>query len=155
MRRPLAVRVAAIFSLASLAACTTLGPGELFFRGEIATRNDRLATYPMAQQWEIFRYGNQRIHPPTTGLAAVLARGGKPMADYVVSQVEGSERELDYRDALVVLRAMRWNEDYDMCGDSALQVRLKQQNARFPDGAWHTVILKMHEDLCRPAQRSI
>jgi hypothetical protein len=143
--------MAVIVGLACLAACSTHSPGSDFFREDIATRYDRLATYPMAEQWEIFRYGNQQIHPPTTGLASVLARGGKPMADYVVGQVEGSKRELDYRDALVVLRTMQRNGDYDVCGDSALQARLERQGPRFPDGVWHAVIQKMQEGLCRPA----
>jgi hypothetical protein len=145
-------RLCAALLMASLSSAAVAAEkvGAEFWKGPIATREARLSGYTMAQQWEIFRYANQRVHPPATGLANVLAHGGKPMADYVVAQAESSGRELDYRDALRILQAMRWSGTYDVCGDAALQTRLERQNVRFEKSGWHGVMLQLQRGPCRP-----
>jgi len=64
-----------------LGCCTVLGgcanhrlEKEFFFKNSAATRMDRLRQYSLDDQYRLFRYGNDRIEPPLTGLAKPLQR---------------------------------------------------------------------------------
>jgi len=73
-----------------------------FFKGDIPTRMERFEEYPLEQQWRIFLYGNQKIHPPTKSLALPIAKKGYMALEYIILQLRESENEPDFRDALVV-----------------------------------------------------
>lgn len=55
-----------------------------FFRGEIPTRLERLENYSLEDQWRIFLYGNQVVHPPVKGLALPVARQGRIALEYIL-----------------------------------------------------------------------
>ena len=48
--------------------------------------------YPLDEQFKIFLYGNQEIHPSLTGLAEPIARRGKSALDYILEQIRNSEK---------------------------------------------------------------
>lgn len=124
-----------------------------FFNGEIRSRVERLETYPLEQQYRIFLYGNQTIHPPATGLALPLARKGKPALDYILEQLSKSENDLDFRDSLVVFQMMQWGGHYNVCADVAAMEVIKSNKMRIHHAAWRNVYSQMLHDLCRVKQR--
>lgn len=132
-----------------LAGCSA-GPLERdFFRGDIPTRNQRLAGYPMEQQWRIYLYGNQVIHPPATGLAEVLARRGEPMLRFILKSLESTENDLDYRDSMVVFQMMQWGGHYGICSDRTILSRIRSNQDRIGDPRWRQVYAEMLKELCR------
>lgn len=120
-----------------------------FFRGDIPTRMERLETYPLEQQWRIFLYGNQVIHPPTTGLALPIAKQGKPALDYILQQLEHPKHELDFRDSMVVFERMQQGGYYDVCGASTAMEAIRRNENRISHAGWRDVYRQMSEDLCR------
>lgn len=120
-----------------------------FFNGDIATRNDRLGGYPITQQWKIYLYGNQVIHPPATGLAIVLARQGKPALDYILTSLDSTNNDLDYRDSMVVFQMMEWGNYYRICADESMLSRIKKNQYRIQNPGWRRVYVEMLAELCR------
>jgi len=119
-----------------------------FFRGDIATRSQRLADYPMEQQWRIFLYGNQERHPPATGLAAVLARGGEPMLRFILKELESTKRDLDYRDSMVVFQSMQWHGDFAICADRETIARIRGNQEKIVHSEWRRIYAEMFRELC-------
>lgn len=120
-----------------------------FFQGEISTRNQRLAGYSMEEQWRIFLYGNQVIHPPATGLAEVLARQGEPMLKLILKSLESTKSDLDYRDSMVVFQMMQWHGDYAICASADVLARIKSNQGRIGSSDWRRVYGEMLAELCR------
>lgn len=129
-------------------ACLSEPVERQFFKGDIPSRIERLEAFPLDQQWNIFRYGNQVIHPPATSLALPIAKRGKPAVVYILGQLEQSENDLDFRDSLVVFQTMQWGNHYDVCGDDAAiqAIRDNQQKIRHPD--WRAVYGQLLGGLC-------
>ncbi len=139
------------FFLLLTSACHAESVERQFFSGDIPTRMERLTTYPLEQQWRIFRYGNQVIHPPTTGLALPIAKQGKPALDYILKQLEQSQDDLDFRDSLVVFQTMQWGGFYDICGDEVAVVAITRNESKISHPDWHDVYSQMLGDLCNRA----
>jgi hypothetical protein len=140
--------------LAAIGTCACAGPEKEFFRGDLATRVERLAAYPLAQQWEIFRYGNQVRHPPDTGLAIPIARRGKPALDFVLHELQIGASDLDYRDSMVVFQTMQWGRHYDICADEVALKRIQANAALIRSPDWRKVYEEMLQNLCRHANRN-
>lgn len=75
-------------------------------RGSWAGTSEELEKYPLEQQYEIFVYGMQKVHPPDSELANAIAKHGKPAMDYVLSMVAASGKDMDYVDSMEVFEAM-------------------------------------------------
>lgn len=142
--------VSILWLLVALAGCSAQTVEREFFHGDIPTRNQRLAGYPMEEQWRIFLYGNQVIHPPATGLAAVLARQGEPMLQFILKSLEASKNDLDYRDSMVVFQMMQWHGDYAICDNGDILSRIKNNQNKINNLAWRKVYGEMLKELCRP-----
>ena len=71
-----------------------------------------LENYPLEQQYEIFLYGMQKVHPPDTQLAQAIAKRGKPALGYVLQMVAASNRDIDYVNSMQIFNAMVRMGDY-------------------------------------------
>lgn len=126
------------------------GPSEeQFFKGAIKTRLERMEGYPLDQQYRIYLYGNQVIHPPATGLAIPLAKKGKPALDFILNELHGSKNDLDFRDSLVVIQTMQWGGYYDVCGDATAMDAIRKNQGKIRNPAWRKVYGQMLDDVCR------
>ena len=134
--------------LATATACNGNSIEKQFFRDDIRTRMERLETYPLEQQWRIFLYGNQVVHPPNKTLALPIAKQGKPALDYILEQLEQPQHELDYRDALVVFDRMQEGGYYNVCGDEPAMDAIRRNESRISHTGWREVYRHMLDDLC-------
>lgn len=130
-------------------SCRAESVEKQFFRGDIPTRMERLEAHSLEQQWQIFLYGNQVIHPPTTGLALPIAKQGKPALDYILKQLEHPKHELDFRDSMVVFERMQQGGYYDICSDATAMEVIRHNESRISHSGWRDVYKQMLEDLCR------
>lgn len=131
-----------------LVACGSTSVEQRFF-DEYASRSEReaiLERYPIDDQYKIFVYGNQQIHPPHTDLARVLARRGKQAVEYVLDQVDGSKNDLDYRDSLLVFEFMQNDGYYPVCTDARVMGVLAENERAISDMAWRA---HYHDKLAR------
>ena len=131
-------------------SCRADDQAEAFFSGDASSRIDRLDRLPMDQQWKIFKYGNQVRHPPATVLASPIAKRGKVAVYYILDDLNGSESDLDYRDALVIFQTVQWGGYYNVCGDGTALERIQRNETRIADKSWKTVYAQMFNELCRP-----
>lgn len=133
----------------ALTGCNAQPVERDFFRGDIPTRNQRLGSYSMEEQWRIYLYGNQVVHPPATGLAEVLARRGEPMLRFILKSLESTKNDLDYRDAMVVFQTMQWRGDYAICADEEVMSKIKSNRDKIGNPNWRRVYGEMLKELCR------
>jgi len=138
-----------VLLLALFTGCIYASAPKEFFVGDVATRSERLSKYSNSEQWEIYLYASQVIHPPATGLASVLAKKGEPMFRYILERLDASDNDLDYRDAMVVFQNMQWHGSYLICSNAADIRRIESYRDRIKSPAWRGVYLEMFVRLCR------
>lgn len=136
-----------------MAACAVSSGEASFFEGDIHTRLDRLEKYPLEQQYRIYLYGNQVIHPPATGLAIPLAKKGKPALHFILNELKKSQNDLDFRDSLIVVQSMQSGGYYDVCGDSVSMSALRENQAKIRNPGWQRVYEQMLYDVCKTNTR--
>ena len=111
-------------------------------------REVELEKYPLEQQYRIFKYGNQVIHPPQKSLARVVAKRGKPALDYVLEQVRNHQDDLDIRDSMVIFTALERGGYYSVCEDAQVMEEIKANENKIQHAGWREVYHQMLETLC-------
>jgi hypothetical protein len=139
--------------LIAFASCHAESVEKQFFKEGFVSRVERLERYSLEDQWRIFLYGNQVVHPPLTDLALPLAERGKPALDYILQQLEQSKSDLDFRDSLVVFRRMRGGGYYNVCGDASAMQAIKGNESKVRNPGWRDVYGQMLRDLCKETER--
>lgn len=133
-----------------LNACAYIGVGfigpksegakfyEIFHeRGDYGGRSAELEKYPLEQQYEIFLYGMQKVHPPDTGLASAIAKRGKPGLNYVLRQVATSNRDMDYVDSMEIFRSMARGRHYPVvCHDAEVMEEIEANGNSISHEGW-------------------
>ncbi len=139
----------AVVVSALLAGCQTTAEQADF----LAVRgNDRaavLATYPREQQWRLFKYANQVIHPPMTGLSSVLAREGEPMLRLILASLDTTDNDLDYRDGFEVFADMQRIGSYRVCVDRPVLAKIEGYRGKIRDVFWREYYGDTLREMCR------
>ena len=110
--------------------------GRDFYRGSVATMTERIATYSIADQWEIYYYGTTSIHPPDYTLSVPLARNGEPMALYIMSYLDSSREDHYFLNSLDVLERMVYRKYYDYCQNPSIIAKLNANQSLIKDAFW-------------------
>lgn len=134
--------------LIAVASCQANSVGKKFFKDGYAARVERLGTYPLEEQWSIFLYANQEVHPPLKDMALPIAKQGKSAVDYIFDQLVQPRHELDFRDSMVVFKRMQQGGYYDICGDEGAMETLRRNEGRISHPGWRDVYRQMLDDLC-------
>ncbi len=130
-------------------SCRTEFVEKQFFSGDIPTRMERLEAYPLDQQWRIFLYGNQVIHPSIKSMALPIAKKGKLALDYILQELKHSRNEPDYRDSLVVFERMQQGGYYDICSDGAAMTEIIANKDKITHLGWRGLYEEVLDDLCK------
>ena len=109
---------------------------------------DKLYNYSLEDQFKIFLYGNQTIHPSMKSLAIPIAKRGKPALDYVLNQIRESNNDLDFRDSIQIFRAMEKGGYYSVCSDSPALKEIKANENKIKDLEWREIYHNMLQNLC-------
>jgi len=109
---------------------------------------DKLYNYSLEDQFKIFIYGNQTIHPSMTDLAIPIAKRGKPALDYVLNQIRESNDDLDYRDSIVIFWAMEKGGYYSVCSDTPALKEIKANENKIKFLGWRKVYHNKLQNLC-------
>ena len=137
-----------------LNACAYIGVGfigpksegakfyEIFHeRGDYSGRSVELEKYPLEQQYEIFLYGMQKVHPPDTELASAIAKRGKQALEYVLRMVAASNKVMDYVGSMEIFRAMVVGGHYLVCDDVEAMKQIEANGSRIADEDWRRYYL--------------
>lgn len=111
-------------------------------------RVEKMEKYPLEQQYKIFLYGNQKMHPPHKGLARPIARRGKPALDYVLEQIRDSENDLDFRDSIIIFKDMQQQGYYDVCKDALAMDEIKSNETKIRYDGWLKFYREALYELC-------
>jgi hypothetical protein len=108
-------------------AATDVGCGahdfekHFFFSEPPATRVERSRKLSLEQQYLVFRYGNDVIHPPLMDLAEPIADRGKEAVPFLLKQLQLDGRDISIRDIVWVFTLMALSRTYDVKSDPAIQ----------------------------------
>lgn len=127
-----------------LLICTTLitcnnQPGNqrlekgFFFKHPRATRLQRLGQYPLEEQYQIYRYGHDRIEPPDLELAEPIAQKGQAVVPFLKEKLGSDKDDLAVRDILYLFEQMLWMNTFDVRQDASLMQTLKSRVANIKD----------------------
>jgi len=126
-----------------LIGCTGHGMEKAFFQQPLQTRVERLRQYSLEDQYRIFRYGNDVVHPPLTNLAVPIAERGSGAIPFLKSRLETEHDDFSIRDILRIIEEMKWSKSYDVKGDEALIRILKSMVDGMRDKEWQSICTKM------------
>jgi hypothetical protein len=104
---------------------------------------ERLASfneYPIDQQYAIYLYGNQVLHPPALYLADALAANGQTIVAPLSDRLAASENDQTIRDLVMVFSAMNRLKSYDVARDASLMRRLTEATARMRETEWKRIV---------------
>ena len=115
--------------------------GREFYSGSLDTQSmgERIATYSIPDQWEIYYYGTAVIHPPHFGLSKFLAKNGEPMAIYMLEYLKAPVDEMYFLNSLDVFGDMKLFGYFDYCADPTIIEKLNQNQSLMSHTGWRSI----------------
>jgi hypothetical protein len=135
--------VAAIVCLITVVACQTRDFERRFFKQPLETRVERSRQLSLEEQYKVFRYGNDVVHPPLMDLADPIAERGRAAVAFLLSQLDGDHRDTATRDILLVFERMAFLKSYDVKADQVVMKTLSARVANMRDRQWQPTCQKM------------
>jgi len=123
--------------------CEHNGMEGRFFDKPAEDRLSRLRQYSLEDQYKIYRYGNDKIEPPFTDLAAPIAERGAAAIPFLLGQLNSTADDLTVRDVLFIFQTMASSKSYDVKADQALMALLTSKVSGMNDTNWRQVCLQM------------
>jgi len=114
-----------------------------FFDKPAADRVERLRQYSLADQYKIFRYGNDRKEPPPMELANPIAERGASAVPFLMEQLNASAEDIAVRDILLIFETMEASGSYNVKADAPLMGVLASKVSGMKDKDWQAICLKM------------
>lgn len=125
------------------AGCTDHALEREFFRRPLDTRVERLRHYSLEDQYRIFRYGNDVVHPPLTNLAIPIAERGVVAVPFLMAQLNTEKDDLAVRDILRLFQETTRLKTYDVRTDATLMKVLDSRISKMKDKEWQAICVKM------------
>lgn len=113
-----------------------------FFDKPIRDRVECLRQYPLADQYRIFRYGNDFKEPPVMELADPIAERGAAAVPFLIDQLRASADDIAIRDILLIFETMETSGSYNVKADTALMGILVSKVSGMRDMDWQATCLK-------------
>jgi hypothetical protein len=114
-----------------------------FFDKPPGDRVERLRQYMLADQYKIFRYGNDEIEPPDMELAEPIAERGAEAVPFLMDQLNANVDGIAVRDILLVFETMAYSGRYNVKANSGLMKVLTSKVSGMRDHGWQNFCLKM------------
>ena len=124
------------------AACQSREFEREFFNQPRADRLERARKLPLEQQYKVFRYGNEVIHPPMIELADPIAEQGSAAVPFLLDQLAVDRTDLAVRDVALVFSRMAQMKTYDVMSDARVMATLNERVDKMKDRDWRDVASK-------------
>lgn len=115
---------------------------EKFFK-QLANRVERSRQLTLEQQYRVFRYGNDVIHPPLMDLADPIAERGASAVPFLIEQLKKDETDVGVRDILLIFNRMVRLKTYDVKSDRPLMSTLTARVENMKDKEWRQISSRM------------
>jgi hypothetical protein len=136
------IRLSLVLALVLL-GCENHELEENFFKQPAADRVERLRRYPLAEQYKIFRYGNDLKEPPFMDLADPIAEKGATAVPFLLGQLNSKSDDITIRDIVLVFETMAISKSYDVKSDTGLMSVLSFKVSTMKNEGWKGNSLKM------------
>jgi hypothetical protein len=128
-----------------VAGCNSSSLEKNFFREHVADSVEQLRTYPLEQQYKIFRYGNDVVEPPLMELAVPIAERGATAIPFLTAQLNTDSDDFAVRDIVLILDKMALLKTYDVKGDTQLMTIAEARISGMRDKDWRRITSKMFQ----------
>ncbi len=142
MSKIMSIRIVLAFACLLVLGCESHDLEENFFKQPLANRVERLRQYPLADQYKIFRYGNDMKEPPFMDLANPIAERGATAVPFLLGQLNSKPDDITLRDILLIFETMANYKSYDVKSDAALMTTLASRVSGMKDQGWQDTCLK-------------
>jgi hypothetical protein len=102
--------------------------------------------YSLEEQYEIFEFGNQVVHPPAIYLAYPFAQQGAAIIPFLRKKLETEKDEARIRDIALIFARVAGLKLYDFSKDIEL-MSLLNQKVNNMQGMWKGVTLKFLSEI--------
>lgn len=110
-----------------------------FFSEPLATRVERSRQLSLEQQYQVFRYANDVIHPPLMDMADPIAERGKEAVPFLLKQLQVDETDIAVRDIVLIFERMALLRTYDVKSNPALLDALIARVVKMKDRDWQAM----------------
>jgi hypothetical protein len=141
------IRVVLSVLCITLLGCADHKMERAFFRESLDDRLERLRQYSLEDQYRIFRYGNDVVHPPLTNLAIPIAERGAVAIPFLKAHLDTDDEDFSVRDILRIIREMTQLKTYDAKNDKSLMRALTLRVSKVMDKDWQAICATMLEDI--------
>jgi hypothetical protein len=143
MLKTMSIRVVLAFACLLVVGCEDRDLVQKFFSQPAATRLERMRQYALADQYKIFRYGNDKREPPAMSLADPIAERGATAVPFLLDQLHSHPDDITLRDILLIFERMATSKSYDIRSDASLMAELTSRVSRMKDALWQDNCKKM------------
>ncbi len=121
-----------------------------FFKNPTSEQVRLFKKYSLDEQYDIFLFGNQVVHPPAIYLARPFAEQGPTIVPFLKAKLESTQNDVTIRDIVMVFSELAELKLYSFSYDSALLV-LIDKKVNDMKGIWKETTLKMVSEI-RPEE---
>jgi len=136
-----------VIVIAAAFGCEHENSERQFFDNPSNDRLNRLRQYDLEEQYKIFRYGNDKIEPPLTELAAPIAGRGAEAIPFLLAKLNSASDDLTIRDIIQIFQTMASFGFYDVKSDQKLMNQLTFKVSQMNDRAWQKVCIGMLQQI--------
>lgn len=118
-----------------------------FFHNKTTAEQERQFTnHSLDEQYELFIFGNQVVHPPATYLAYLFAKQGPRIVPLLKFKLKTTQDEVTVRDIVLVFAWLARLKLYDYPEDPEL-TNLLDRKANDMHGIWKNTTLEMISEI--------
>ncbi|MFZ6765912.1 hypothetical protein ACO0LM_02420 [Undibacterium sp. Di26W] len=117
-----------------------------YFRMSITEQIKQFKKYSLDEQYNLFLFGNQVMHPPAIYLAHTFAEQGPQVIPLLQKKLKVTQDELTIRDITAVFLEFSRLKTYDFSKDADLMKLLKKKTGDMHEG-WKKVTLEMVSEI--------
>jgi hypothetical protein len=116
-----------------------------FFHVTLSEQVGQFKNYSLDEQYELYIFGNQVVHPAASYLARPFAEQGPVIVPFLKEKLEAAE-EATVRDIIVILAELAYLKLYDFSKDQELMTLMDQRAANM-QGIWKETTLEMISEI--------
>lgn len=117
-----------------------------FFRLSTSEQLNEFKNHNLEEQYDLFLFGNQTIHPPAIYLARSFAEQGSIIVPFLKTKLESTHDEATIRDITAIFSELSSLRLYNFQSDFGL-MDLLEQKANSMQGIWKETTLKMISEI--------
>lgn len=138
----------------ALLSCISYGPDvkfnkltrDFYSNPSMSEHETKFKNYSLEEQYDLFIFGNQVVHPPATYLADIFAKQGSTIVPFLKAKLKTAQYELTIRDIILIFESIARLKLYDFSKDQEL-MGLMDERAQNMRGIWKDVVLAMISEI--------